>query len=105
MAVPAAHAATPELNSAVQAARTDAAHRTGAAAASIELVKAEGVTWPDSSLGCPQPGMGYMQTLVPGYRIRLRAKGVVLDYHASQSGKLVLCPASRSVKPLPDSRS
>ena len=94
-----------DLDGVVRSARADAARRTGGGEASIELVKAEAVTWPDSGLGCPQPGMGYMQALVPGYRIRLRAKGFVLDYHASHSGTLVLCPAARSIEPLPDGRS
>jgi hypothetical protein len=104
----AAHAAIAQpagLDATVQSARAHAAKHTGQPAPSLELVSAQAVTWPDGSLGCPQPGMGYTTALVPGYRIRLRAKGsAVLDYHASQTGTLVLCPASRSVEPLPDGR-
>jgi len=93
------------LDDVVQSARTDAAQRLGLPAASFELVSAQAVTWPDGSLGCPKPGMQYTQTLVPGYRIQVRAKGQLFDYHASRSGALVLCPASRSVDPAPDNRS
>ncbi|ROZ75348.1 hypothetical protein [Ramlibacter sp. WS9] len=94
------------LDAAVQSARAHAAKHTGQAAQSFELVKAQAVTWPDGSLGCPQPGMNYTMALVPGYRIQLRAKGsAVMDYHASDTGALVLCPASRSVEPVPDSRT
>lgn len=98
-------AAAGPIDAAIHRARTDAARRAGIAAGSIELVSAEAVTWPDGSLGCPQPGMAYTQALVPGYRIRLRARGQVLDYHAGRIGMPVLCPASRSIDPTPDSRS
>ena len=33
------------------------------------------VEWPDSSVGCPQPGMAYMQVITAGHRISLRADG------------------------------
>ena len=90
-----------DLEEATRSARSAAARHSGAAPDAIELVKAEAVTWPDGSLGCPRPGMGYTQALVPGYRIRLRAHGASLDYHASRNGRLVLCPARRSVDPVP----
>jgi hypothetical protein len=90
------------LDSAVQAARDDAARRTGAAPSQMQLVSSQRVTWRDSSLGCPDAGMMYTQQLVPGFRVRLRVKGAVLDYHASESGSIVLCPADRAVDPLPD---
>ena len=89
------------LDGAVTAARADAARRTGLAPAALELVRAEPVTWGDGSLGCPQPGMGYTQALVPGYRVRLRGPAGELDYHASARGALLLCPAGRAVDPLP----
>jgi len=89
------------LDAMVHAARADAARRIALAADSFELVGAERVTWRDGSLGCPQPGMSYTMALVPGYRIRLRGAGQLLDYHASVRGALLLCPADRSVEPLP----
>lgn len=101
---PATPAATPQasgLEGVVQAARADAARRTGIAADSLVLVSAEAVTWSDGSLGCPQPGMMYTQALVPGYRVRLRGPAGEMDYHASASGSLVLCPAGRAIAPLP----
>jgi hypothetical protein len=58
------------------------------------------VTWPDGSLGCPQPGVNYTMALVPGYRIRVRAGERVLDYHASQRGYFVLCPGGMAVDPI-----
>ena len=89
------------LDDLVQAARADAARRTGLAADALVLVSAESVTWSDGSLGCPQPDVLYTQALVPGYHIVLRGPGGEMDYHASARGALVLCPAGRGVAPLP----
>ena len=49
---------------------------------SIELVgEVEAVTWPDASLGCPEPGMMYAQVLTPGYRFTLQSGGTLYRYH------------------------
>ncbi len=87
------------------AALEDAAKRTGAKAAAIEVTVAEAVTWPDGSIGCPQPGMMYTQALVPGYRIVLRAGEHTLNYHASsRGGGPNFCPADRVASPAPGGR-
>jgi len=89
------------LASVTDAALADAARRTGRKPADLKVLSAEAVTWPDGSLGCPQPGMMYTQALVPGYRVRIEVDGQVLDYHAGSSGRPGLCPAERSVDPYP----
>ncbi len=94
----------PELDRIVQAARDDAAKRSGLAPAQLQLVSAESVTWADGSLGCPRPGMLYTQALVPGYRVKLKVGNEVLDYHAAERGGLVLCPPGQSQEPAPDGR-
>lgn len=63
-------------------------------AAEIELVKFREVIWPDSSLGCPKPGLLYTQVLSPGYRIALRARGRRYEYHGARGGKPFLCAKS-----------
>jgi len=85
----------------IEAALTDAANRSTIAQADIKVVSAEPVTWPDGSLGCPQPGMMYTQALVPGYRIVLQAGEQTLNYHAMSRGRPVFCPASRVSAPVP----
>lgn len=90
-----------DMQGRIDAAIADAASRTGIAAASIKIVAAEAVTWPDGSLGCPQPGMAYTQALVPGYRIRLNADGRNLDYHAGERGVPAYCPGERGLEPVP----
>jgi hypothetical protein len=90
------------LSSVTEAVLADATGRTGLARSSLVVESVEAVTWADGSLGCPEPGMAYTMALVPGYRIRVRADGQLLDYHASQRGYFVLCPAGRAVDPTGD---
>ena len=86
----------------MHAALADASRRAGAPISALQVLSAGAVTWHDGSLGCPQPGMAYTQALVPGYRIRIRAAGQDLDYHAALRGVVTLCPDGRAVDPLPD---
>ena len=85
----------------IEAALDDAANRSTTARADIKVTSAEGVTWPDGSLGCPKPGMMYTQALVAGYRIVLQADEQTLNYHAMSRGRPLFCPASRVVPPVP----
>lgn len=89
----------PTLESITKAVLEDAARRTGLDEAVMKVESAIAVTWPDGSLGCPQPGMNYTMALVPGYRIKVRAGEQVLDYHASRRGYFVLCPAGWAEEP------
>jgi hypothetical protein len=77
----------------VQAAVADAALQTGQDASSIDVVLAEPVDWPDTSLGCPQPGIAYAQVVTPGWLIQLEADNARLTYHseAESGGRLILC--------------
>ncbi len=68
-----------------------AAERTGLAAAEITVVEAAQVTWPDGSLGCPEPGQAYTQALVDGYQVILDAGGEELDYRVGSGGSFRLC--------------
>ena len=54
------------------------------------LVSSEAVTWPDSSLGCPSPGVMYTQALVDGLRVVVEADGRQFDYRIG-GGDLKLC--------------
>ncbi|MDQ6881680.1 MAG: hypothetical protein M3150_06270 [Pseudomonadota bacterium] len=88
----------------MQAARADAAQRSGLAPAQFQVVAAESVTWADGGLGCPRKGMLYTQALVPGYRVQLKVGKEIWDYHAGERGGLVLCATGQSQEPVPDSR-
>ncbi|MDB5857139.1 MAG: hypothetical protein JWQ76_828 [Ramlibacter sp.] len=89
----------------IEAARADAAKRSGLAPAQLQVVAAESVIWADGSLGCPRKGMLYTQALVPGYRVKLRVGNEVWDYHASERGGVMLCPPGQSQEPAPGSRN
>lgn len=79
----------------------DAATRSGIAQSEITVKSAESVTWPDGSLGCPQPGVMYTQMIVPGYRIVLRANDQEYDYRAGQKGSFQLCVPRGGMRPTP----
>jgi hypothetical protein len=55
----------------------------------VTVVAAREVTWPDGSLGCPEPGMMYTQALVDGTLVVLEADGQRYEYHGGTP--LVLC--------------
>jgi hypothetical protein len=96
---------TAQLQSMIQLALDDAARRSQRDAATLKVTSAEPVTWPDGSIGCPQPGRQYTQALVPGFRIRIDAGARILEYHASQRGQPFYCPPDRITGPTPaDSR-
>lgn len=60
-------------------------------ATQIEVVAVEPVTWPNSALGCSEPGMMYMQVLTPGYRLRLRCNGEEHLLHTDRGRRVVRC--------------
>jgi hypothetical protein len=73
---------SPEMQKLVEMAAKDLAVSQGIDPSEIEVLQASPVTWPDSSMGCPQPDRGYMQVLTDGSRIVLRANGRVYNYHS-----------------------
>lgn len=69
----------------------DAAQRTGADPATARVLRAEAVTWSDGSLGCPEPGMFYIQVLIDGYWVVVEIGGQTLDYRVGSHGAFRLC--------------
>ncbi|MGC8874503.1 MAG: hypothetical protein ACP5SI_08680 [Chloroflexia bacterium] len=69
----------------------DLAARLGVPGNEIAVLKVQEVDWPDSSLGCPQPGYAYLQVITPGYQILLQAQGQTYDYHTDRGQTFVLC--------------
>lgn len=69
----------------------DAARRFNVAESSVVLIRAERVSWPDSSLGCPEPGRLYTQALVPGYRLVAKTAEGDLVYHTDEQGHVESC--------------
>ena len=90
--VPTEAAATPTAGDAapepvLQRAAGFLAGELGVAAAGLEVVSVAAMTWPDASLGCPQPGMMYAQVLTPGYLVVIRgAGGTERRVHTNEDG-------------------
>ena len=87
---PTAQASPPAPDLLVALATADAARRTGAAPGDVRIARIESREWPDRSLGCPRPGMGYAQAITPGYLIVAEAAGQQLEYHTDHA-QVVLC--------------
>jgi hypothetical protein len=79
------------LQALIEKAKTDLMQRTAVSTSQIQIVDTAEVEWPDSSLGCPQPGMSYLQVITPGYRIVLEANGTRYEYHSNKSTLIVFC--------------
>ena len=81
----------PALQRSIAQAKNDLARRLAIPIDQVELVEAQSVTWPDKGLGCPQPGMEYLQVQVEGLLIRLRARGRLYEYHSGGDRPPFLC--------------
>lgn len=81
----------PGLDFLIQQAVADLSQRLGVEPESIQVLEAKSVTWPDGSLGCPQPGMHYIQVLMDGAYILLHADGKDYPYHSGGSRPPFLC--------------
>ena len=57
----------------IQQAKEDLAQRLSTSIEQVELIRFEAKVWPDPGLGCPQPGMNYIQVPQEGYLIVLRS--------------------------------
>jgi hypothetical protein len=75
----------------VEQAKADLTKRLGVAAEQVRVVSSDEVTWPDGSLGCPEPGMHYTQALVPGRRTVLEVGGKQYAYHSGGQRAPFLC--------------
>jgi hypothetical protein len=82
--------ASPAPEPLVALATADAARRAGARPDDVRIVRIEPREWPDRSLGCPRPGMGYAQAITPGYLIVAEGAGQQFEYHTDHA-QIVLC--------------
>ena len=82
----------------VRQAQENLSERLNLDVSQIDVVTVESVQWNDSALGCPQPGMMYLQAITPGYRITLEAEGERYTYHTDRGSQVILCgPDGRPV--------
>ena len=57
----------------------------------IVVSNVQPVIWRDAGLGCPKPGVDYIQVETPGYNILLKAGGEPYAYHTDESKRFVQC--------------
>lgn len=81
----------PAMEPLIQMAKADLAKRLGAPEGEIEVLEARAVVWPDAGLGCPQPGMSYIQIPFDGGLIVLEVAGQEYNYHSGGNDGLFLC--------------
>lgn len=91
----------PGMETLIEEAKEDLANRLSIDKAKISLVDAREVTWPDASLGCPQPGMKYIQVPEDGALIILQTQGTSFEYHSGGKRGLFLCEKSFSIPEKP----
>ncbi len=66
------------------AAVADLAQLLGVDESAITVAVAEHVVWPDGALGCPEPGMAYIQVQVEGSRAVLIHGNSTYFYHGGE---------------------
>ena len=81
---------------AIAVARQTLAAELGCRPEALGVVGVEPVEWPDSALGCAQPGMMYMQVITPGFRVTLEQAGQRYVLHTDQGRRAVHCLQSKA---------
>jgi hypothetical protein len=89
----------PANNEVAALAVQDLAARLSVPAEQIQVREVRAVTWPDASLGCPQPGMMYAQVTQDGLLIRLSVGEEMYFYHSGSDQKPFLCEQLGEVIP------
>lgn len=80
-------------------AKEDLGERLDVPMRKITVLRVEAVEWPDTTLGCPQPGQMYAQLITPGYRIILKVGGEQYEYHSDRGKPVVVCAEEREPAP------
>ena len=81
----------PGLKPYIDIAVADLAQRLSIGPDEVGVTSATLVAWPDSALGCPEPGLQYAQVVTDGSLIMLTAGDKTYRYHAGGSRKPFLC--------------
>lgn len=75
----------------IEAVKQDLSSKFDVAIDEIEVLAIEEMNWRDSSLGCPQPDMAYLQVITPGFRITLSVDRKIFYYHSRDISHFLLC--------------
>jgi hypothetical protein len=80
----------PEEEAALRLARQVLSEELSLRADELQEEGVAEATWPDASLGCPQPGHMYAQVLTRGFRVVLKAGEVRYDVRVA-GGRALVC--------------
>jgi hypothetical protein len=83
--------ANASLQTLIEKTKEDLASRLAIPTEKVSFTEITEVEWSDSSLGCPQPGMDYLQVITPGYRIVLEVNDQSHEYHSNKDTYFVYC--------------
>ena len=81
----------PALQPLIDVVQQDLSTQLGVAPQDMEVVEARSVVWNDGSIGCPTPGMAYIQVQVEGALVRLRVGDQFYEYHTGGNRAPFLC--------------
>jgi hypothetical protein len=81
-----------DLERLVDRAKKDLTRRLEITPDEIEVLRIEKAEWPDTSLGCAEPGLARRPVAIPGYRIILSIQGREYIYHTGQKSGVIYCP-------------
>jgi hypothetical protein len=87
---PAIQSHTPGSPAAIAAAAV--AQQTGSSMDAVVIRSVEAIDFGDSSLGCPQPGMAYLQVITPGHKVIAEAVGKTFDVRVAGTRGLICDP-------------
>ncbi len=90
-----------EKADAIDQARRSLARKLDVKGESLKLESAKEATWPDASLGCPEPDRMYAQVVTHGYSVVLGSGSKSYEVHVA-GDHTVICDRRRSEPP--DSR-
>ena len=62
----------------------------------VELDTVRAIDWRDSSIGCPQPGMAYLDVVTPGHKVTLRVDGKIYVVHEAKN-KAFVCRQTKAL--------
>jgi len=83
---------SPQAQRAVEVARAFLADHLGIGVGQGGLVYVAAAEWPDTGLGCPEPGEAVAHVPTPGYRVVLQVRERQYELHTDGSGRQVtLC--------------
>jgi hypothetical protein len=72
-------------------ARRDLAQRLKVEVKEVKVVRVRPTTWPDASMGCPEPKQTYEKAEIRGFLVELDHAGRAYIYHGDPK-RVVLCP-------------